>query len=124
MSTCINDLPSAAVLAGVIQPASISDPGETAAVELAAGNGVGFAVLQVNSVTPATTFTVTIEESNDQSTWATVSGGAFAAVTTGDQVQAVRYRRSRRYLRLSYTITGDTPEVVCSALLGEQRITF
>lgn len=67
----------------------------------------GQAYLQVTAFT-GTSATITIEDSANDSTWAAVSGFAFASVTTAPQTQRIALGSTatvRRYLRVATTGT-------------------
>src|ERR671931_527169 len=53
-----------------------------------------------------------------------LAGAAFAAVTVGNNVQAVRFTRTARYVRWVATVTGSEPSVNVAVLIGEQRKTI
>jgi hypothetical protein len=50
-----------------------------------------------------------MQESTDGTTWTDVSGGAFTQVTTSDQVQALAFKPTKRYVRETATVGGTNP---------------
>jgi len=77
--------------------------------------GVGLVVLNASAGTGTTpTLDVKLQHSDDDSTYADVTGGTFAQVTDGAgtagvQVLKVNVSDLKRYLRVIGTIAGTTP---------------
>jgi hypothetical protein len=71
------------------------------------------AVLHATAIIGTPTLTVILEDSADNITFATLGGGAFAAVTgVGDQeVVGGAAVSVRRYVRARWTMSGGTPSV-------------
>jgi hypothetical protein len=73
----------------------------------------------VSGTTP--TMDVTVQESDDNSTWANVTlasdSDAYAQVTASNNVQRFKFKRTKRYLRIAVTIAGTTPSFTMGALL-------
>lgn len=87
-----------------------SNAGSASLDNAAASTAGGSASLQVQTVSGTTpSLTVKLQHSTDNSTWADVSGGAFAATNTVDG-QFIEFTGTiNRYLRIVSTISGTTP---------------
>jgi hypothetical protein len=91
-------------------------------VDLIDADGSCVAVQTVGTVAGTTpSITGKIQESSDNSTWTDVAGAAFAAVTAANNVQAITFERTRRYLRYFRTVSGTGPTFALSVLIGEQK---
>ncbi len=56
------------------------------------------------------TLTSKVQESTDGSNnWTDVTGGAFTAVTTTNNVQAIPFKPTKRYVRTTGTVSGTNP---------------
>lgn len=122
MSTHLNDLESAAVVAsGAVpgeQTASVNGP----AVDLISGDGPCFAIQQVGDFSEDTTLVGHIEESaTGSSGWTAITGAAFDEVSAANNIQVIRFTRTARYVRWVGTIVGDTPAVTVAVVIGEQK---
>ena len=62
-----------------------------------------------------------IQESADGSTWADVSGATFTTVTANDNVQAITFDRTQRYVRYVGTVAGTSPQVPVAVVISEQK---
>jgi hypothetical protein len=63
-----------------------------------------------------------IQESADGSTnWADISGATFTTVTASDNVQAISFDRTLRYVRYVATVGGTSPSFIAGAVIGEQK---
>jgi hypothetical protein len=122
MSTKLHDLPHQAVLGGVT-PRTATTTVNGGAVDLLTGDGRCFAIQQVGTVTGTTpSLAGKIQESADGSTnWADIAGATFSAVTSTDNVQAISFDRTQRYVRYVGTITGTSPSFPVAVLIGEQK---
>ena len=123
MSTHVNDLASAAVVAAGFAPAVITDDEAGPAVDLAQGDGACFAVQLVGSVSSGDSVAGAIEESADNDTWDAVSGATFATATAAG-VQTIRFTRTRRYVRWVGTVAGSDPSVAVAVVIGETKKLF
>lgn len=104
-----------------------------AAVRTATANGTGVDIqgyrevlkimLNVGTVTGTTpTLNVKIQDSEDNSTYADVTGLAFAQVTAaGNWSIGVNTRAVRSHIRVVMTIAGSTPSFPCTILAVGQR---
>lgn len=120
MSTHVNDLASAAVVAAGYPPTVITETEVGSAVDLAQGDGACFAVQLVGAVSSGDSVTGAIEESADNDTWAAVSGGTFTTATaTG--VQTIRFERTRRYVRWVGTVAGTDPSIAVAVVIGQEK---
>lgn len=122
MATHISDLASAvAVLAAAVPQA----PGAAltgSALDMIDTDGECFAVQTVGAFDTGPTWTGRIEQSADASSWSTVA--TFAAVTSANDTQTIRFARTARYLRYNSAVSGGTPDLVVAALVGQTRKTF
>jgi hypothetical protein len=117
MSTAIDDFTCQAVLGVSVPPGSYDDVFTGAAVDLLAGDGRGFAVLQADGLTGGASVAGQIEESDDGTTWAAITGAAFPTVTANG-AYAVGFARSRRYVRCALGVVVGAN--VC-VTVGQQR---
>lgn len=81
------------------------------------------AILDVGAASGSAT--VTVQESDDQSTWSDVSGGSFAITsgTSANAVQVKRLLRTKRYARGVYS--GTTAGVNFGLLVvGQKKYTY
>jgi len=122
MSTKLQDLPHQAVLGGVT-PRTSTATVTGAAVDLITGDGRCFAVQQVGTVTGTSpSLAGKFQESADGSTnWSDAAGAPFTAVSTTDNVQAIGFDRTQRYVRYIGTITGTSPSFPLAVIVGEQK---
>lgn len=80
-------------------------------------------VLVTTGVVSGTTPTLdyTVQESDDNSTWSDVTlksdSDAYAQVTATTNTQRVKFKRTKRYLRINATIAGTTPSFTMGAVL-------
>jgi hypothetical protein len=122
MSTQLQDFPNNAILGAGVTPrtATASVTGNTG--DFVSGDGRCTAIQQVGSVAGTSpNLAGKIQESSDQSAWTDVSGAAFTAVTTSDNVQAISFDRTKRYLRYLGTITGTSPSFALAVVVTEQK---
>jgi hypothetical protein len=96
----------------------------TGALDLGSGyspGGTGQPVVAVVNVTALDTadgnesYTVTLQESADNSAWAASSPAVSIAATGG---AVVRGHQTKRYVRLAFTIGGTTPSITLKAWLN------
>jgi len=123
VSTHLNDIPSAAVVAVGYPPAVMTETDAGPTIDLANADGPCFAIQVVGSVSTADTLTGALEESADGSTWTAVSGGAFT-VASAAGVQTIRFERTKRYVRWVGTIAGTDPEIAAAVVVGQQKKVF
>ena len=45
-------------------------------------------------------------------------------MTAANNVQAIRFMRTQRYIRYAATLSGTTPSIKVAALIGEQKKTL
>jgi hypothetical protein len=122
MSTKLQDLPHQAVLGGVT-PRTATTTVTGSAVDLLTADGRCFAVQQVGTVTGTSpALAGKIQESADGSTnWNDISGATFTSVSTTDNVQAISFDRTLRYVRSIGTVTGTSPSFPLAVVVGEQK---
>ena len=122
MSTKLQDVPHAAILGGVT-PRTSTTSVNGSGVDFLAGDGRCFAIQQVGTVTGTSPLLAgKIQESADGSTnWNDIAGATFANVSTTDNVQAISFDRTLRYVRYVGTITGTSPSFPLAVIVGEQK---
>jgi hypothetical protein len=122
MSTKLQDLPHQAVLGGLTPRTSTANVTGTA-IDLITGDGRCFAIQQVGTVGGTSpSLAGKFQESADGSTnWNDVAGGTFTAVSSTDNVQAISFDRTQRYVRYVGTISGTSPSFPLAVLVGEQK---
>lgn len=105
----------------IVPQASITATTTGTTVDLS-GYRAAAVVLHVGTLTDGT-FTPTVEESDDDSSWSTVAAadlsGSFAAITTANDVATheVSYLGSKRYIRLLMTETVASAGAFFSAVV-------
>ncbi len=123
MSTKLQDLPDQAILGGGLTPRTVTTTVSGAAVDLLAGDGRCFAIQQVGTVGGTSpTLAGKFQESADGSTnWTDIAGATFAVVSTTDNVQAISFDRTLRYVRYSGTVGGTSPSFPLAVIVSEQK---
>lgn len=123
MSTKLQDLPHQAILGGGLTPRTVTGSVNGSAADLIAGDGRCFAIQQVGTVTGTSpTLAGKLQESADGSTnWTDIAGATFTTVTTTDNVQAIAFDRTLRYVRYVGTVTGTSPSFPTAVIVSEQK---
>jgi hypothetical protein len=122
MSTKLADVQNNALLGVSVYPATVNDTNSGLAVDLIDADGSCVAIQTVGTVGGTTpSITGKIQESADNSTWTDVANATFAAVTTSNNVQAITFERTKRYLRYFRTVSGTGPTFALSVVIGEQK---
>jgi hypothetical protein len=123
MSTALHDLPHNAALGQSLSPRTMTGSVNGSAIDLLTGDGRCFAVQMVGTVSGTSpALAGKIQESADGSSgWADISGATFTSVTGSDNVQAISFDRTQRYVRYVGTVTGTSPSIPAAALIGEQK---
>ena len=122
MSTKLQDLPHQAILGGGVTPRTATTSVTGTGADLLAGDGRCFAIQQVGTVTGTSpSLAGKLQESADNSTWTDVAGATFSAVSTTDNVQAIAFDRTLRYVRYVGTITGTSPSFPLAVIISEQK---
>jgi hypothetical protein len=122
MSTKLHDVPNNALVQSALTPRSLSASINGSGVDFIAGDGRCFAVQAVGTMSGTTpSLAGKIQESADGSSWSDVSGAAFTAVTTSDNLQLLSFDRTQRYLRYVGTVGGSSPSIPVAVLIGEQK---
>ena len=121
MSTVLHVISATAVIGASIAPGTYTTTTNGVAVDLAEGDGNGFVILSVGSLTEGATIDTVLQESADGSTWTAVAGVAFDTIDQENLTQLRRFQRSKRYLRTVVTLGGTTPEVDLVGLIGQQK---
>lgn len=92
--------------------------GSSTGVDMQARDGDLYLILDCAAGTGTTpSLTVTVESSDTLGgTYGAISGAAFTAVTTTASQQAITISKdeARRFIRVTYTITGTTPSFTFS----------
>jgi hypothetical protein len=124
MSTCLNDVASAARLASGLAPSQQTANVNGSTVDMIDADGPCFAVQHVGAVSGGVTVEGRMEESTTGSSWSAISGATFTAVTTANDVQVITFTRTARYVRWAADIDGETPTAQVAVLIGEQKKTI
>ena len=122
MSTKLHDFARHAILNTGLTPRTVTSSVNGSAVDLLTGDGRCFALQQVGTVSGTSpTLAGKIQESADGSTWSDISGATFTTVTASDNVQAITFDRSQRYVRYFGTVGGSSPSFAVAVLISEQK---
>lgn len=122
MATHISDVPAAVAVLAALAPQAPGAAVAGDAVDMIGTDGECFAVQAIGVFDTGPTWTGRIEQSADASSWSTVA--TFAAVTSANSTQTIRFARTARYLRYNSTVTGGTPDLTVAVLVGQARKTF
>ena len=109
MSSWWKDLKNSIVGGISLRPAARTSTGNGSGVDLLTGDGGSCAIIQAGTITDGT-HTVTVEESNDNSTYTAVSGADSKALAAADSdtVTLLNFTRTKRYVRAVTTVAGAT----------------
>jgi hypothetical protein len=123
MSTTLRDFARQAILNVGLTPRTVTTTTQGPAGDLLAGDGRCFAVQQVGAVSGTTpTLAGKIQESADgASGWTDIPGATFTTVTTADNVQAITFDRTLRYVRYVGTVGGSSPSFALAVMISEQK---
>ena len=122
MSTKLQDFPNNAIVGAGVTPRTATTTVTGATGDFVSGDGRCTAIQQVGTLSGTSpSLAGKIQESSDQTTWTDVSGATFTAVTTNDNVQAISFDRTKRYLRYVGTITGTSPSIPLAVVVTEQK---
>jgi hypothetical protein len=124
MSTHVNDLAAAVAVHQSVFPANQTSAVNGASVDLIGSDGACFAIQQVGAFEEGPTWTGSIEQSADGSSWSAISGAEFDPVTEADNTQVIRFTRTARYVRYVGAVAGGTPDLDLAVIIGEQRKSF
>ena len=110
MSTQLHDIPSNAILGAGLTPRTLTASVNGGGIDFVSGDGRCTAFQLAGSLSGTSpSLAGKIQESSDNSSWSDVSGATFTTVTTNDNVQAISFDRTKRYLRYVGTVAGTTP---------------
>jgi hypothetical protein len=122
MSTKLHDLAHQAILGVGLLPRTLTGNINGSGGDLITGDGRCFAIQSVGAMGGTSpTLAGKIQESADGSTWADISGATFTTVTISDNVQAITFDRTLRYVRYVGTVTGTSPTIPISVVISEQK---
>ena len=122
MSTKLHDLARQAVLGVGLTPRTATGNVNGPPGDLLAGDGRCFAIQQVGTVGgTAPTLAGKIQESADGTTWSDIPGATFTTVSTNDNVQAITFDRTLRYVRYVGTVGGTSPSFPLAVVISEQK---
>ena len=120
---------SQAIISGSLFATStgVSTDANASGASVDIGPGVSNIMTAIQTVgglagTGTPTLTSKIQESTDGTTWTDVTGGAFTAVTTTNQVEALPFKPTKRYVRTTGTVAGTNPVAEASTLIYAPRI--
>jgi hypothetical protein len=122
MSTKLQDFPNNAIIGAGVTPRTATANVTGATGDFIGGDGRCTAIQQAGTLTGTSpSLAGKIQESSDQTNWTDVTGATFTAVTTSDNVQAISFDRTKRYLRYIGTITGTSPNIPLAVVITEQK---
>jgi hypothetical protein len=123
VSTKLHDFARQAILGGGLTPRTVTSTVTGSAVDLITGDGRCFAVQQVGAVSGTTpALAGKIQESADGSTgWADIAGATFTTTGATDNVQAITFDRTQRYVRYVGTVSGTSPSFALAVIVSEQK---
>jgi hypothetical protein len=124
MSTKIGDLATAVAVTSALDPAIQTGSANGSLIDLIAADGDCFAIQQIGSMSGGLTWTGSIEESSNGSSWSAIAGATFTPVTASNNTQVIRFTRTARFVRYVGTVTGGSPSVAISAAIGEQKKSY
>ena len=125
MSTKLHDFARQAILGGGLTPRTVTTTITGSAADLITGDGRCVAVQQVGAVSGTTPVLAgKIQESADSSTWTDISGATFTNVSAADNVQAITFDRTQRYVRAAFTLGGSSPSADVCIAVGQQKKTI
>lgn len=124
MSTSISDPQSALSIRAAKPPAVVSASFEGDSVDLGDADGVCLGLLCVAGLSEGGTVQGYFEESNNGEDWFSIAEGAFEAISEAPATVAIRFRRTRRYVRFTASLTGTEVECILCAVAVSQRKTF
>ena len=108
-------------LQNILRPQAITASGTGADIpNVSDMEGVARAIVRVGALSASTVFTAKLEHSDDgSSNWADVPGGAFAAINTANSGASLGIDTAvlKKFVRVSYTAVGGTPNLVASGFL-------
>jgi hypothetical protein len=100
-------------------PGTISSTGPGSSVDTNGKTGQFFAVQEVGSVASGS-ITGKLQSSPDNTTWTDISGAAFSAVNSNNNIQVISFTTPARYVRYYATITGLGPTASCLIITPNQ----
>jgi hypothetical protein len=123
MSTKLHDFAHQTILGAALTPRTSTSTVTGSAVDMITGDGRCVAVQQIGAVSGTSpTLIGKVQESADGSSgWADIAGTTFNTVTASDNLQAVSFDRTQRYVRYVGTITGTSPSFIVGVLISEQK---
>jgi len=122
MSTKLHDLARHAILGVGLTPRTITANTNGSSGDMLTGDGRCFAIQLVGSLGGTSpTLAGKIQESADGSTWSDISGATFTTVTISDNVQAITFDRTLRYVRYVGTVGGTSPQIPIAVVISEQK---
>src|SRR5262245_60076776 len=126
MSTRLHDLPNAAVLGKGLNPQAITASTNGSSTDLLTGDGRCTCLQHVGAVSgPSPGRAPKRQESDDGTSWTDVNTGAFPSnVTAANNLQALAFNRTKRYVRWAGTVTGTTPSFTLGVIILEQKKQF
>jgi uncharacterized phiE125 gp8 family phage protein len=99
MSASVSDFPHAVNTAAGLLPEVLTGNTDGDAIDLEDTDGPYFAIQMIGEVDPDTTVTGQIKQSADGTSWSSITGGAFTAVSESEDVQVIRFTPTLRYVR-------------------------
>ena len=78
---------------------------------------------EIGSVNGDSSFTTSVEESDDELSWTPIVGTSWAPILEENLVTLIRFTRTKRFLRTPYTVTGGDSDLFASVGLGTVEVT-
>ena len=101
--------PPPALMAFGLSPRTLADDATSSSADLDGWTGELAAEVQVGSLEPGTTVTVTFEEQTGNGVWTAATSGPAAVAASHTKVRTV-VARTKRYLRCLMDLGGDVPQ--------------
>jgi len=118
MSVQFQPLDARSLFATAIEPKTVTATETGPSVELPDGDGPVYALVQVGDYDEQSELTVAFQESDDGSTWTSVSGGSAPGLAPNGLVLH-SFQRTKRYLRCQATVTGADTDATLAVLVGQ-----
>jgi hypothetical protein len=122
MSTKLHDFPNNAVLSHGFSPRTLTASANGSTIDMIEGDGRCFAIQAIGTVGGTSpSLAGKIQESANGSSWTDISGATFTAVSATDNLQAISFDRTQRFVRYVATVGGTSPSFTIAVLFGEQK---
>lgn len=120
MASFIHDIPSSAVLEGLVLASTMTQTQNGTVIDMVQGDTRCNVILNVGAISNGSK-TYQVQQCTEAATtsggWSNITGASLTAAATG--VQALAFDRDQRYIRLA--TTGSATNVTCSAVILQNR---